>query len=169
MILAFDTYYYDDKARTIALQFENWKDAVESQLFDETLSEISEYVSGEFYKRELPCILSLLKQIDLTNCEAIVIDGFVVLDDEGKLGLGGYLYEALPSKIPIIGVAKNNFSQIEKLKKTVFRGKSKKPLYITSKGIDLEVAAEKIKNMDGDYRFPSILKRVDAFGRDNIN
>ncbi len=168
MILAFDTYYFEDKARTVALQFENWNDEEESLIFDETLSGISEYVSGEFYKRELPCILSLLKQIDLTNCEAIIIDGFVVLDDIGKLGLGGYLYEALEENIPIIGVAKNSFSQIETLKKAVLRGESKKPLYITAKGIDLTVAADKIKNMNGEYRIPNILKRVDAIGRDNI-
>ncbi|TCI90024.1 endonuclease V [Tenacibaculum sp. M341] len=168
MILAFDTYYFEDKARTIALQFENWNDEQESLIFDETLSGISEYVSGEFYKRELPCILSLLKQIDLTNCEAIIIDGFVVLDDIGKLGLGGYLHEALEENIPIIGVAKNNFSQIETLKKAVLRGESKKPLYITAKGVDLTVAADKIKNMNGEYRIPNILKRVDAIGRDNI-
>ncbi len=166
MILAFDTYYYEDKARTIALQFENWQDLEESQVFDETLSGINEYVSGEFYKRELPCILSLLKQIDLTHCEAIIVDGFVVLDDEGKLGLGGYLYKALNSKIPIIGVAKNNFSKIEKLKEPVLRGESKKPLYVTAMGIDLEFAAKKIREMSGEYRFPNILKRVDSFGRD---
>ncbi len=168
MILAFDTYYYEDKARTVALQFENWQDLEESRVFDETLSGISEYVSGEFYKRELPCILSLLKQIDLTHCETIIIDGFVILDDEGKLGLGGYLYEALSSKIPVIGVAKNNFSQINRHKKAILRGESKKPLYITVMGMDLELAADKIKDMNGDYRFPNILKRVDAIGRDNI-
>ena len=50
MILAFDTYYFEDKARTVALQFENWNDEEESLIFDETLSGISEYVSGEFYK-----------------------------------------------------------------------------------------------------------------------
>ncbi len=166
MILAFDTYYFEDKARTIALQFEDWQDKEETKIFDETLSGINEYISGEFYKRELPCILSLLKQIDLTTCEAIVIDGFVVLDDEDKLGLGGYLYEALNSKIPIIGVAKNDFSKIEKLKKVVLRGESIKPLYITSKGIDLDIAADKIKNMNGVYRIPNILKKVDSIGRE---
>lgn len=166
MILAFDTYYYEDKARTIALQFENWQDTEETNVYEETLSGISEYVSGEFYKRELPCIVSLLAQIDLTQCKAIVIDGFVILNDERKLGLGGYLYEKLNPRIPIIGVAKNNFAKINSQKKAILRGESKKPLYITTVGIDLDFAAQKIKEMAGEYRMPDILKKVDSLGRE---
>lgn len=165
MILAFDTYYFEDKARTVAIAFENWQDAQETTVYEETIAGINEYVPGEFYKRELPCILSLLKQIPLENCKAIIIDGFVVLDDDGKLGLGGYLYEALSNKTPIIGVAKNNFSAIHILKEAVYRGNSQKPLYVTSKGINLQIAADKIKNMDGTYRIPTLLKKVDSLGR----
>ncbi len=166
MILAFDTYYYEDKAKTVAIQFEKWQDTEETNVYEETLSGISEYVSGEFYKRELPCIVSLLAQINLTQCEAIVIDGFVILNDERKLGLGGYLYEKLNPRIPIIGVAKNNFAKINTEKKAVLRGESKKPLYITTMGIDLDFAAQKIKEMAGEYRIPDILKKVDSLGRE---
>ncbi|WP_456439817.1 endonuclease V [Psychroserpens sp.] len=165
MILAFDTYYYTDKAKTVGLQFEYWNDSKESKVFEETLTNLNDYVSGEFYKRELPCILSLLKKIDLNNCEAIIIDGFVVLDDNNRLGLGGYLYHELNCKIPIIGVAKNDFSRIENHKVKIFRGNSKKPLYITTKGIDLKLASEKITNMSGEYRIPELLKKADSIGR----
>ena len=168
MIIAFDTYYFEDKAKTVGLQFENWEDTEASEIFEEIITGISPYVSGEFYKRELPCILSLLKKIDLTYCKAIIIDGFVVLDDEGTLGLGGYLYHELKEQIPIIGVAKNNFAKINYKKRAVLRGESKKPLYITSKGIDIDIASEKIQQMTGTYRFPDLLKKVDALGRENI-
>ena len=165
MILAFDTYYFDDNAKTVAVQFEHWTDAEPIQVFSETLTDIEPYESGSFYKRELPCILSLLKQIDLDAITTIVIDGFVVLDDHGALGLGGYLYEALDQKIPVIGVAKNNFAKIDQLKVPVLRGDSLKPLYITSKGMDLQQAAAYILQMHGDYRFPTLLKEVDRLGR----
>lgn len=166
MILAFDTYYFDDKAKTVAIQFDQWTSESITQSYTETITGIDEYTPGEFYKRELPCILSLLKQIDLSNCEAIIIDGFVVLDDENKIGLGGYLYNALEQNTPVIGVAKNDFIKIQDNKRLVYRGESKKPLYITSKGIHLDQAAECIQQMAGSYRFPDLLKQVDSLGRE---
>ena len=165
MILAFDTFYSEDTAKTVAVQFNRWTDSKGSHMYEETLTGIAPYVSGQFYKRELPCILSLLKQIDLTKCEAIVIDGFVVLDDKGGKGLGGYLHESLKRKTPIIGVAKNDFAKIVRSKRVVQRGKSKKPLFVTALGIDLNEAAKHIKNMHGNFRIPTLLKKVDALGR----
>lgn len=166
MILVFDTYYSKDKAKTVAIQFKNWKENAVEQIYEETLSGVNEYVSGEFYKRELPCILSLLKQIDLSNCEAIIIDGFVYLNDENKKGLGAYLFEALEEKIPIIGVAKNDFKELNKSKIAVYRGESKKALFVTCAGTGLKKAALNIKNLKGNYRIPDILKQVDALGRE---
>ena len=157
MILAFDTYYFDNKAKTVCLAFENWETSDEHQVFTEILEGISDYISGEFYKRELPCIISLYEKINTENIEAIIIDGFVYLDDNEKLGLGGHLYNSLNKKIPIIGVAKTNFATIETNKKALLRGSSLKPLYITAIGIDLETATENIKNLSGPNRMPDIL------------
>lgn len=165
MILAFDTYYFEDSAKTIGLQFENWSDSSYSKIFEESLSNIDKYVSGEFFKRELPCILSLIRQIDLSKCKAIIIDGYVYLDDENHYGLGAHLFEKLENKIPIIGVAKNNFKNIVNLKIEIFRGASLKPLFITSAGMDVREASELIKNMYGKYRIPELLKKVDSLGR----
>ena len=108
-----------------------------------------------------------MKKIDLINVEAIIIDGFVFLDDNNKLGLGGHLYKSLGTKIPIIGVAKTNFATIDKEKKSVYRGNSKNPLYITAIGINVEDAAEKIKNMTGAYRIPTLLKYLDRLTRED--
>lgn len=82
MILAFDTYYFDNKAKTVCLEFNNWNEDKNFKIHSEIIDNVSEYIPGEFYRRELPCIISLLNQIDLENIEAIVVDGFVYLDDE---------------------------------------------------------------------------------------
>lgn len=166
MILAFDTYYYQDKARTVAVEFENWEDEKPKQIHKTVLNNIAEYESGQFYKRELPCILDLLKTVDLSTINYIVVDGFVYLDDNGKFGLGAYLYEALDRKIPIVGVAKNSFATINQLNKSVLRGESKKPLYITAVGTDLDSASKYIESMHGEYRFPTLLKMVDGYSRE---
>lgn len=169
MILAFDTYYSNGKAKTICLAFDSWTSEGDLKIFTETLEDVEDYTSGEFYKRELPCILSLLKKVEVSNLEAIIIDGFVFLDDNNKLGLGGYLDKYLSGKVPIIGVAKNNFATIEKNKRTLLRGGSKKPLYITSIGIDVDKATEYIKSMAGNYRIPTLLKRLDSISKEKTS
>lgn len=166
MILAFDTYYFDQKAKTICLEFAEWNEDKNFKVHSEIIDNVEEYIPGEFYKRELPCILSLLKQIDLSTIDVIVVDGFVYLNDENKYGLGGYLYEKLNKQIPIIGVAKTNFASIEKNKKALYRGESKKPLYITSIGIDLDEAYKKVESMAGEFRFPTLLKELDRLTKE---
>ena len=166
MILAFDTYYYQNKAKTVCLSFEDWYNENKYETYSETLSEIEEYVSGEFYKRELPCILSLLAKIELEKVETIIVDGFVYLNDENKFGLGGYLYESLNKRIPVIGVAKRDFATIEKNRDVVYRGKSNNPLFVTSIGIELKIASKKIKEMNGEFRIPTLLKELDKLTRE---
>jgi len=161
MILAFDTYYSGNKAKTVCACFKRWSDGVPNDLFSETLEGISDYEPGAFYKRELPCILSLLKKIPEENIEYIVIDGFVFLDDRGKHGLGGYLFEALNRKIPVIGVAKSEFHNNRKNVRELLRGKSNKPLYISAIGVDLDKACSMIKSMKGESRIPTLLQILD--------
>jgi exodeoxyribonuclease-5/deoxyribonuclease V len=166
MILAFDTYYIGDKAKTVCLAFASWADIENFEIHSEILGNIAAYTPGEFYKRELPCILSLLGKVNRKDIEAIVIDGFVYLDDDRKLGLGGHLYLALQTKVPVIGVAKTNFATIEKHKRALFRGKSERPLFITSIGMEVDKATELIKSMSGDYRIPLLLKKLDTLTKE---
>jgi deoxyribonuclease V len=166
MILAFDTYYFDGKAKTVCLEFQEWNQSTDFKIHTEIIDNVSEYIPGEFYKRELPCILSLLNQIDLKKVEAIVVDGFVYLDDEKKYGLGGHLYEKLNQEIPIIGVAKTNFASIEKDKRSLFRGDSLKPLYVTAIGIELDDAFQKVESMAGEFRMPTLLKEMDRLTKE---
>ncbi len=91
----------------------------------------------------------------------IVVDGYVILNDEGKHGLGGYLYESLSQKIPIIGVAKRSFINNKKHVREVFRGDSKNPLYISSIGIDVDEAVKCIQEMHGQFRMPDLLRIMD--------
>jgi deoxyribonuclease V len=166
MILAVDTYYTDDRAHTVAVLFEAWTDARPTEVISAWREGIAAYEPGQFYKRELPCILDLLRQVDLSPLEAIVIDGFVVLDDAGSPGLGAHLYEALEKRVPVIGVAKTNFATIHAAKIEVLRGDSVRPLYITATGMDLALAADHIRAMHGAYPLPDLLKALDQLTKE---
>ncbi|GAL86271.1 endonuclease V [Sporocytophaga myxococcoides] len=166
MILAFDTYYFENKAKTVCLEFAEWNDKIPSNIYSEIIEDVSEYESGAFYKRELPCILSLLKKIKVDINTIIVVDGFVFLDDEFKPGLGAHLYNALEQHIPVIGVAKTNFAQIYNLKKEVYRGESRKPLYVTSVGVQVHEASAYVQSMYGQYRIPDLLKQLDSLTKE---
>ena len=50
----------------------------------------------------------------------------------------------------------------------VYRGKSKKPLFITSVGIELEQAKQHIQSMAGKDRFPLLLKQADILSRSSM-
>ena len=121
------------------------------------------YKPGKFFKRELPCILKLIEEHQLRpGC--IVIDGFVFLDGISEAGLGKYLYDALEGNVIVIGVAKNRYKNIDS-KYEIYRGSSRKPLYVTVIGIDIEQAKRNILAMHGKFRLPTMIKRVDQMCR----
>ena len=160
MIIAIDTHYRD-LAKTVAIGFQGWESEEIVEINVSYVEYLEEYVPGEFYKRELPCILDVLTQFEKSDIELIIVDGYVTLNNQGKLGLGGYLYEELNKEIPIIGVAKKNYSEASDNQIAITRGESKNPLFVTAMGIDLEESADLIKNMKGSYRIPNLLKLVD--------
>ncbi|MCW3162249.1 endonuclease V [Chryseobacterium oryctis] len=160
MIYAFDTYYYDNYAQTICIAFEDWSSEKEIKIFSEKTPVLSDYESGSFYKRELPCILSLLKKIDLKEGDIIIVDGYVTLDDTGKKGLGGYLFEALNKQYPIIGIAKNEFKSKDSQRRNIYRGKSKSPLFLTARGINVDEIKTRVEQMHGSFRIPTLLKKA---------
>ena len=162
MIYALDVSYYNNTAKVASIGFKNWDDSKASYENISYLKDIAPYKAGAFYKRELPPLLFALNSLD--DIETIIIDGYVWLEEPKRFGLGMYLYEELERKYPIIGVAKNRFKNTPK-KCELFRGESKKPLFITSVGLDLEEAKRVIFNMHGKYRIPTLLKRVDSLTR----
>jgi len=120
---------------------------------------ISEYIPGEFYKRELPCLMKALT-LRKRDYECLVIDGFVHLGGKGRKGLGRHLYEAMQARIPVVGVAKNSLKIAENYM-LVFRGRSRRPLYVSAVGMNLSEAAGRVKEMAGAHRIPKMLKLAD--------
>lgn len=162
MITAFDVHYVNDTATTACVCFDDWSDSVSKLDIIETTHNVAPYEPGKFYKRELPCITSLLEKHGLSP-KIIVVDGYVWLD-ENQIGLGGHLYEALQQTAAIIGVAKTKFKDHSKVKE-VLRGNSQTPLYVTAIGIDLDEAAKNIEKMNGSFRLPTLLKKADQICR----
>lgn len=96
--------------------------------------------------------------------ETAIIDGFVQLNE--RPGLGQHFYEQLERRVPVVGVAKTPFAGAAPVE--VLRGHSKTPLYVTSIGMDPESAADHVRKMHGQYRIPTLLKRVDRLARTAI-
>jgi deoxyribonuclease V len=161
MLLALDVHYQVDRTKVVGVLFK-WDDKEPKKIVIAFMDNVAEYVPGEFYKRELPCLLKIIDKIDLNQLEAIIIDGYVYIDNNKNYGLGGILWETLNKQIPIIGVAKTSFFKNKETVIEVTRGESIKPLFVSAIGYDLELAALKIKQMYGSYRIPSILKQLDT-------
>lgn len=159
MIIAVDVDYKGSEALVAGVAFNAWRDEVPSEVFTTTVSGVAEYEPGEFYKRELPCILKLLQDHKL-NPEFIVVDGFAYLNGYNQAGLGKHLYDALSGKSIVLGVAKRSFKGISS-KYALQRGESKNPVFVTSVGMDSEEAKMCIATMAGVYRIPSLLKKAD--------
>ncbi|MFW0716795.1 endonuclease V [Pedobacter sp. N23S346] len=166
MILALDVHYKDDgSAKSVGILF-NWNDIQPKEVLIEYIKETAEYIPGEFYKRELPCLLKIVEKVCIHELEAIVIDGYVYIDNDKRFGLGGYLWETLNEQIPIIGVAKNFYQGNIETVKQIYRGKSKKPLYISSVGLELGMASDFILQMPGVFRIPHLLKQLDTITKE---
>jgi deoxyribonuclease V len=164
MILALDVDYREKNANAAGILFSSWQDDSPKSEYSVKIENIEDYIPGKFFKRELPC---LIKLIDLIKEEisVMIVDGYVWLNNENKPGLGAYLYEKYQQRFPVVGVAKRNFHSSGQNCRQILRGKSQSPLYITSAGIELDNAADLIRNMAGDNRIPVLLKRVDSLCR----
>ena len=161
MIAAFDVHYSEDGcASAAAVLFSDYRDAEPLITYTQFLPVVANYIPGEFYRRELPCIITLFEQFNETPDEMIV-DGYVMLGN--RPGLGQHLFEYFNSKIPVIGVAKTIFEGSKGIK--VFRGGSIQPLYVTAAGVDLCKVSENIRTMHGAHRIPTLLKQVDRLAR----
>jgi deoxyribonuclease V len=164
LIVATDVYYKESMAFASGVLFRNWSDEYPFDEKQSHLSNVKSYIPGQFYIRELPCILSLLKT--LTHLpDIIIIDGNVWLGEEKKPGLGKYLFDTLKEHCAVIGVAKSPFGIMPEQTK-VYRAKSSRPLFITSIGIDEEEAKGHIRQMYGQGRIPQMLKRADQLSRE---
>lgn len=160
MLLAIDIHYKATYAKCVGVLF-NWEDESPNDTIITTVKEVQPYIPGEFYKRELPCVLKVIEKVNLATLEAIIVDGHVYVDNEKKFGLGGYLWKALDEKVPIIGIAKKPFVNTDKVSTPILRGNSTKPLFISSIGIAHEDVLQKVKLLHGAHRMPTLLKEMD--------
>jgi deoxyribonuclease V len=156
-----------EQAVVACVEFEHWTDAVATAEHVRLIPEVAPYVSGQFYKRELPCALAVLG--DLAHPpDLVIIDGYVHLGEQGQPGFGVYLWQALGEGTPVVGVAKNRFRSnpgaIELL-----RGGSGRPLFVTAIGMPVEEAAARVREMHGEHRLPTLLKRVDRLCRQGLS
>ncbi len=159
MILALDVHYKASYAKCIGIIF-NWKDEKPEKVITAKVTDVEAYEPGQFYKRELPCLLKIIEQVDMNTIEVIVVDGHVYTNPP-SFGLGGHLYEVLDRQVPIIGVAKSGFKHNKNTVVELFRGDSQKPLHISAIGTDLDQAVEHIRYMHGPFRMPTLLTILD--------
>lgn len=161
MIAAIDIHYKMDGSATAgAVIFYDFSDDREYRTYIKHIQGVEDYVPGQFYRRELPCITAILGIIE-EEIDTVIIDGYVNLG-EGP-GMGMHLWNTLNGEKTIIGVAKTEFRGSNAVK--VFRGDSRQPLYVTSVWIEPLRAAGCIKCMHGQFRIPALLKQADSLSR----
>lgn len=127
------------------------------------ICDVKPYQSGQFYQREMPCLLALIEQIN-EPFDVIIIDGYVYLDGVVQAGLGKHLYDNLSAKKPIVGIAKTHFYGMSQ-DFAVYRGVSKHPLYVTCIDFDINIAKELVQYLQGCYRMPDVVTMVDKLTR----
>jgi deoxyribonuclease V len=100
-----------------------------------------------------------------SDFSAIVIDGYVVLDEQGSPGLGAHLHAHFIGAIPVIGVAKTAYRG-GMFATPVYRHASRRALFVTAVGIETDTAARLVRFMHGAHRLPSLITRVDHLARE---
>ena len=187
--IAIDTYYYKDRAKTVGVIFENWEDSEPLKIVSTWSSSFGPYIPGEFFKRELPCIMDLIqKEVpDIKDYDCIILDGLARLPGSSSEGLGLHLESELEKAFPgfridqdpmviggpaIMGVAKTKFKGVEEDNGTckVLRGEAKNPLYTNTTWIKMSSsdAADCLRKMHGQYRIPTLLKILDRETKNDI-
>ena len=166
MIAALDVHYFDDFSMAAAVVFENWGDDEAVEQFVIRCDQATRYEAGQFYQRELLPLKRIVEAIDKTECsiKTYIVDAYCHLSDERQPGLGAYLSKCLYADTAVIGVAKNRYRETKHAIE-VRRGKSDKPLFVTSIGIDYFEAANQVASMHGPFRIPTLLKMVDGLAR----
>lgn len=156
MILIVDTFYGDNWARVAGVTVDSPDARQVWQEYTVMVANPAPYEPGQFYKRELPGILELLKTLP-KQPDVVIIDGYCEVG--GHDGLGNHLHNT--TQIPVIGLAKTNYvgANAEPF------GRGSKPLYLSSAGISLPDAKEILSRLESPYRIPTLVKRVDQLSR----
>lgn len=162
-----DVHYDGDCATAACVVAASWTDGSPVEEHVTRVSDVRPYKPGAFFERELPCVLAVLSLVQ-TKYQAIVIDGYVELDERGTPGLGGHLHAHYGGAIAVVGVAKTPYRG-SPFAVSVLRGASRSPLYVTARGLLLDEAAELVQRMHGEHRIPALLRRVDGLARGRLS
>ena len=163
MLACVDVGYRVDRVIAGCVCLRDWTDEV--ALCEQKLAwteRAQPYVPGQFFKRELPYLLGILRQLRQAPA-IVVVDGYVRLEG-GRAGLGQHLYEALAGSAAVVGVAKHAYRAATEAV-AVLRGGSRIPLYISAVGIAVDDAVLGVRSMAGAHRIPAMLKRADRLTR----
>jgi len=161
MLSCLDVAYAGSSAVAACVTFAEWRSSTPAHQIVRRFSDVAPYEPGNFYRRELPCLVATLEQLP-ERPELVIVDGYVWLG-AGRPGLGVRLFDVLGRSTPVVGVAKSPFPGAPGVE--VLRGGSRTPLYVTAAGIDVVEAAENVRQMSGPYRLPAMLKLADQLCR----
>lgn len=163
-IACLDVHYRGDAARAACAVASSWESDAPLATCDAVVDSVQPYEPGAFYRRELPCLLAVLRRLP-TLPDVVVIDGYVHLPPDWRPGLGAHLYEAIG--LPVVGIAKTAFRGAGSCPAVVpiLRGRSRNPLFVTAAGMTPEAAAECVRRMAGTHRIPDLVKLADHLAR----
>ena len=166
MIACLDAAYRGDRGVAAAVVIADWaaSDAIEVVTADAVAAP---YRPGAFYLRELPVLLAVLAHVR-ARLTVLVVDGYVWLDaSRSKPGLGAHLWHKMAGAFPVVGVAKTAFAE-DCWSRSVLRGRSARPLYVTAAGMATCDAAAAVASMSGAQRIPDMLRLADRTARDAL-
>jgi len=166
-IACLDAAYSHASASAACVLFSTWSAGTPLRMLTSRQGAPVAYEPGSFYKRELPLLLAVLRKVERLPA-IIIVDGYVWLDAHHRPGLGAILHEALAKRVPVVGVAKTVFGDALSSCIPVVRGVSRRPLFVTTAGINAEEAAKGVQAMHGPYRIPTLLKLVDSAAHDAL-
>lgn len=168
MIAILDAAYGDHTSAAACITAADWISPLPLAEFTHRAGAAEIYTPGEFYKRELPLLRSVLGMLP-SRPAVVVVDGYVWLDPEGRKGLGAHLFEMMRGRVAVVGVAKTKFVGAQQWVEKVTRGDSANPLWVTTAGLTPSEAVAAVKRMHGDHRIPTLVSRVDRLARSALN
>ena len=75
MIACVDVDYRADHAVAACVLFRDWLDAAAADEWTKRIAPVAPYEPGQFYRRELPCLLAVLTP-RLDEVRTVVVDGY---------------------------------------------------------------------------------------------
>lgn len=167
-ILALDVAYKGSQYKGVGIVFSEWTQGEPSEVIEIKGRNNAPYIPGEFWKKEVPILKELCKNLD--QIKTIIVDGFLEVLDDRTEELNSSFYEHLMKELKgwkgqVIGIAKSDFGETGKKGYALRWERGGKPLWIQWKnGKD---PTKNLKEMKGDKRLPDLLQFLDDKTKEN--